>query len=244
MRTSPRSRSAAASAGAAEAPGGTPAGVWMGASGDPRHADRPPTPDEARAVLAASLGLDPDELGSLTPAGATRALARLNELVRRLADQAATDELTGTLRRGPGYAAARAEIERARRTETPLTLVIVDVDGLKRVNDRHGHLTGDRMLRDVAQGLAAAMRPYDVLVRFGGDEFVCVLGGVSRTQGRRRMAAVQARLRSRDVSISVGLAELRAGDDLDALISRADSALYAGRARRRGRPAAASEGLV
>ncbi len=58
------------------------------------------------------------------------------------------------------------------------------------------------------------------------------------------MAAVQARLRSRDVSISVGLAELRAGDDLDALISRADSALYAGRARRRGRPAAASEGLV
>ncbi len=244
MPTSPRSGSAAASAAAAESPGGTPAGVWMGAHGDPRHADRPPTPDEARAVLAASLGLDPDELGSLTPAGATRALARLNELVRRLADQAATDELTGTLRRGPGYAAARAEIERARRTETPLTLVIVDVDGLKRVNDRHGHLTGDRMLGDVAQGLAAAMRPYDVLVRFGGDEFVCVLGGVSRTQGRRRMAAVQARLRSRDVSISVGLAELRAGDDLDALISRADSALYAGRARRRGGPAAVSEGLA
>ena len=91
VRTSPRSRSAAASAGTAEEPGGTPLGVWTGARGDPRHADRPPTPDEARAVLAASLGLDPGELGSLTPAGATRALARLNELVRRLADPRPSD---------------------------------------------------------------------------------------------------------------------------------------------------------
>lgn len=230
--TGPRSRAVAAAA-TARGLARTQEAVWSGLSGEPRHADRPPTAEEARAVLAASLGLDAGELGGLSAAGAERALARLNELVRRLAEQAAVDELTGALRRGAGYAAARAEIERARRTGSSLALVVVDVDGLKRVNDRQGHLGGDRVLRDVAQELAAAMRPYDVLIRFGGDEFVCVLGGVHRAQGRRRIAGVQERLRARGISISAGLAELRGGDGLDTLIRRADSALYAGRARRR-----------
>lgn len=190
-------------------------------------------------MLAASLDLDPRELQGLSGPGAERALARLNEVVRRLAAQAATDELTGALRRGAGYAAARAEIERARRTGDTLTLVVVDVDGLKRINDARGHLRGDRVLRRVAEELAAAMRPYDVLIRFGGDEFLCVLGGVTRAQGRRRIAAVQARLGADAVAISAGLSELAEGDSLDSLIRRADAALYAGRARRR-RSAAAS----
>jgi diguanylate cyclase (GGDEF)-like protein len=201
---------------------------------EPRHTDRPPTSEEVKAVLAASLGIDSSELRGVSARGAATALSRLNELVRRLADQAATDELTGALRRGAGYSAARADIQRARRTGLPLTLVVVDVDGLKRINDSCGHLSGDGVLRRVAAELAGAMRGYDVLIRFGGDEFVCVLGEAARAQARRRMAGTRARLASAGISISFGLAELREADGLDDLISRADAALYAGRSRRRG----------
>ena len=199
------------------------------------HADRPPTAEEAKAVLAASLGIDVGELRSLSAEGATMALERLNDLVRRLAEQAATDELTGVLRRGAGYAVARAEIQRARRNGGTLTLAVVDVDGLKRINDTAGHLEGDRALRRVAGALLAAMRPYDVVIRFGGDEFLCVLGGVTPAKARARLTTIRAKLAagSEPVSISVGLAELRDRDSLDDLIRRADAHLYWGRRRRR-----------
>ncbi|MGA8015659.1 MAG: GGDEF domain-containing protein [Candidatus Dormiibacterota bacterium] len=215
---------------------GTPGGLRSHPLDEPRHTDRPPRSEEVKAILAASLGIDASELRGVSADGAVTALARLNELVRRLADRAATDDLTGALRRGAGYSAARADIERARRTGLPLTLVVVDVDGLKRINDHSGHLFGDRVLRRVAGELAAAMRGYDVLIRFGGDEFLCVLGGAAKPQARRRMAGIQARLSSAGISISFGLAELREADALDDLISRADAALYAGRTRMRNRP--------
>ncbi|HYA00309.1 MAG TPA: GGDEF domain-containing protein [Candidatus Binatia bacterium] len=189
-------------------------------------------------MLAASLGIDLAELRGLSPAAATTALGRLSELVQRLASQAATDELTGALRRGAGYAAARAEIERARRSGTPLTLVIVDVDRLKHVNDSAGHLAGDRLLRQVSERLSAGMRGYDVLIRFGGDEFVAVIGGVPRATARRRISAVRSRLTREGISVSVGLAELRPVDSLDDLIARADADLYGARLRRSGTPLA------
>jgi diguanylate cyclase (GGDEF)-like protein len=207
----------------------SPVSRWSHGPAEPRHADRPPSAEEARAVLAASLGLDPAELGGVSGPGAETALARLRELVRRLSEQAATDELTGALRRGAGYAAARAEIERAHRTGTPLTLIVVDVDGLKRINDSAGHLAGDAVLRRVAGELGGAMRPYDVLIRFGGDEFLCALGGAGMTQAKRRFGTVQERLATEAISISAGFAALRGRDGLDDLISRADADLYRGR---------------
>jgi diguanylate cyclase (GGDEF)-like protein len=208
---------------------GSPEPRWSRRPSEPRHADRPPSAAEARAVLAASLGLDPEELRGMSGEGATLALTRLRELVRRLSEQAAIDELTGALRRGAGYAAARAEIERAHRTGTPLTLVVVDIDGLKRINDTAGHLAGDAVLRRVAQELGGAMRPYDVLIRFGGDEFLSALGGAAMAQAKRRFATVQARLAVEHISISAGFAALGRGDVLDDLISRADADLYEGR---------------
>jgi diguanylate cyclase (GGDEF)-like protein len=212
---------------------GSAAQAWSRAGGEPSHADRPPTPEEAREVLAATLGIDRAELGSLSSGGAVTALSRLSELVRRLAEQAATDELTGAMRRGAGYAAARGELERARRTDAPLSLVVVDVDGLKRINDGFGHLRGDLVLRRVAGELSSAMRPYDVLIRFGGDEFLCVLSGVARAQARRRITTVRAKLAADGISVSAGVAQLAGTDSLDDLISRADAQLYAGRSRRR-----------
>lgn len=208
----------------------SPVSRWSRRAEAPLHADRPPSAEEARAVLAAALGLDAAELRGLSGAGAATALARLGELVRRLSEQAATDELTGALRRGAGYAAARAEIERAHRTGAPLTLAIVDVDGLKRINDSAGHLAGDAVLRRVAGELGGAMRPYDVLIRFGGDEFLCCIGGAGMPQARRRVGSVRARLGTERISVSAGFAALRGRDRLDDLIRRADADLY--RARR------------
>jgi diguanylate cyclase (GGDEF)-like protein len=199
---------------------------WAPGLAEPSHADRPPSAEEARAVLAAALGLDSEELSGVSGAGATTAMARLRELVRRLSEQAATDELTGALRRGAGYAAARAEIARAHRTRTPLTLVVIDVDGLKRINDTAGHLAGDAVLRRVAAELGGAMRSYDVLIRFGGDEFLCALGGAALAQARRRFAAVRRRLAAEGISVSAGFAVLGRRDHLDDLIRRADAHLY------------------
>ena len=210
------------------------------AAAEPAHADRPLTAAAARAVLAVSLGVEPDELESLSAAGARRALARLNELVRRLADQAATDELTGALRRGAGFAAAQREIDRARRSGETMVLAAVDIDGLKQVNDTRGHLAGDELIRSVATALKTRLRSYDVIIRFGGDEFICVLGGVTREEAVGRFDAVRQTLTELlpGGSISVGLAELRGGDSIDDLIGRADAELYDGR-RARGHPARA-----
>ena len=84
---------------------------------------------------------------------------------------AATDELTSTWTRAFGLAQVSHELERARRLGAKLVIAFLDVDGLKNVNDNHGHLAGDALLRLVGETLRANVRPYDVLVRYGGDEF-------------------------------------------------------------------------
>ena len=140
---------------------------------------------------------------------------------------AGADELTGALRRGVGLAAVQREIERAHRTNGPLVLAFVDVDGLKEVNDSCGHAAGDRLLKRTAELITTHLRPYDVVVRVGGDEFVCSLHGIGTDAVRQRFELVSADLTAAPEagSISVGLAEMKAGDSLDDLILKADLAL-------------------
>ena len=210
----------------------------IGPSHEPSHGDAPPSADAMRVVLAASLGVDAEDLEGMAPEAVETAYRRLNELVRRLSDLAATDELTGLMRRGSGYAAAHTEITRARRGDGRLSLVIVDVDGLKAVNDNWGHLAGDKLLRAVADALKESLRPYDIIIRFGGDEFLCVLSGVTRAQVEPRLEVIQELIgaRTRGQSVSFGLAELQDGDSIDDLIARADAELYALRRKLRGLP--------
>ena len=118
------------------------------------------------------------------------------------------------------------EIARARRADGRLVLAFVDVDDLKVVNDREGHAAGDALLRDVAAALRAALRSYDPLMRYGGDEFVCTIAGIDEDGAAERFRAVQASLATRDhASISVGFATLGPADTLEDLMSRADAAL-------------------
>lgn len=145
------------------------------------------------------------------------------------------DELTGAYRRAAGFLELEREIIKAERTRQPFVLGFLDVDGLKAVNDRRGHSAGDRLLRQVVDLLTGQLREYDVVVRFGGDEFVCGLPDVSLDEARQRLEHVDAALReAEDASITFGVVERRPGEGLEALIERADVAMYEVRARRGG----------
>ncbi|GAC1326672.1 MAG: hypothetical protein NVSMB13_12070 [Mycobacteriales bacterium] len=141
---------------------------------------------------------------------------------------ASADGLTGVYLRGAGLIEVERELARARRTSQPLVLAFLDVDHLKAVNDSEGHAAGDQLLVAVASTLRSVLRPYDVVVRFGGDEFVCALPGLRRADATKRFAQVHAALATGEHQgeVTVGLAELRPEDSLDDLIARADAALY------------------
>lgn len=151
--------------------------------------------------------------------------------------RAGVDGLTGVLRRESGLAELEREIARARRSDGRLVLAFVDVDGLKAINDVHGHAAGDQLLRDVALALRTGLRSYDLVLRYGGDEFLCVLPGTGIEGARRRFDEVAGKLteKSPGASVTTGLAALEDTDTLDELVARADAALYAGRGRTRRR---------
>jgi diguanylate cyclase (GGDEF)-like protein len=141
---------------------------------------------------------------------------------------AGVDDLTGVLRRGTGEVVLQHELDRAQRTGRPLVLAMIDVDGLKTVNDRKGHTAGDALLRGVADAVTSSLRSYDITIRWGGDEFVCVLSDMSLADAERRFEDVKAALRAvqPEASVSAGLAERHGEERLADLIARADAALY------------------
>jgi diguanylate cyclase (GGDEF)-like protein len=144
------------------------------------------------------------------------------------------DDLTGALQRRAGADQLSREIARSHRTGAALVIAFIDVDHLKKVNDDLGHAAGDRLLATVGRALRTGLRSYDLVIRYGGDEFVCVLPGGTVTSASRRLAEAQTRLASAwpGATISIGLAQLEPGDDLENLVSRADLDLYRGRAAR------------
>jgi diguanylate cyclase (GGDEF)-like protein len=161
------------------------------------------------------------------------ALDREQALRERLA--AGTDELTGARRRGVGLEEVDREIDRARRTGTSLVAVFVDVDHLKSVNDEFGHRAGDDLLCEVVKSLRRQLRSYDLVIRLSGDEFLCVLPGVSLDRARARFADLNAELRKGRVpgSVTLGFSELEDDETRPDLVDRADRDLLTARAGRR-----------
>ena len=155
---------------------------------------------------------------------------------------AITDTLTGLLNHGALHERMRAEVARARRDGTPLSCLLVDLDEFKTVNDEYGHLAGDAVLRRVADCLRAALREYDGLARYGGDEFVILLPGADEETAR----IVAERVRSAILEVapcSAGLAEWVAPLAADELLGRADRALLLAKRSGKGRVAVAGADL-
>jgi len=162
---------------------------------------------------------------------------------QQLAAAARTDPKTGLLNNTAWQREADTEVTRAQRTGSPLALLLVDVDHFKRVNDNHGHLIGDEVLRALATELRQQVRESDIVGRFGGEEFTVLLphtgaAGAYGIAERLRTSAARLSVTAADapisVTVSIGVAVLgQHGHDLFELLAAADAALY--RAKDAGR---------
>lgn len=152
-----------------------------------------------------------------------RAIADRAALVKQLATLE-TDELTGARVWAAGLRDLEREIERSDRTGSALVVAYVDVVGFKALNDSEGHTAGDLLLQHVVLSIRERLRAYDLVVRYGGDEFVCVVTSMDLEETRTRFAAVSAALADPPGpgALRVGFAQFEAGDGAADVIARAD----------------------
>ena len=137
------------------------------------------------------------------------------------------DGLTGAYRRDAGILELERETARAKRMGRSLVMTFVDVDGLKATNDLKGHAAGDERLRQTASSLRNHLRSYDLIIRYGGDEFVCCLLEMSTAEATKRFEAVNADLaKTSHGSVTVGIGLLGPDDSPQKVIERADEDLY------------------
>jgi diguanylate cyclase (GGDEF)-like protein len=193
--------------------------------------------EATRRLLATALGLTTEALAALDAAQLRTALDRLRAmagLTQKLAELASHDDLTGALRRSAGLSALQREIDRSRRAGgIGIVVLFLDVDGLKHINDTEGHAAGDRLLIDVVAAIRRRVRSYDLVIRYGGDEFVCALVDVALPDAERTLADIrrQYTARTHGRTISVGLAAVDETDTAESLVAKADAALYTERRR-------------
>jgi diguanylate cyclase (GGDEF)-like protein len=190
-----------------------------------------PSFDEDQAMTATSLA---------SHAAIALENARLHQIVER---QALVDGLTGIANRRACEDALTAEIARAQRLATPLTLVLADLDDFKAINDVHGHAVGDDVLREFAAVLRATVRESDLAGRWGGEEFLLLLTGTDADGGAQLADRVRRALAERSflgrggtvfqVTCSFGVAQRSVDGDERELFADADHALY--RAKRKGK---------
>ena len=182
---------------------------------------------EALSALAGDLGRVLDErVGALQQAARFQVLEQL----------AATDPLTGLANRRGGEKSIASEISRSKREQKALSCILIDIDRFKQVNDTYGHPAGDQLLRELSTILRRSVRAYDIVIRWGGEEFLLVLPGAdlvaARSLAERVRTAVEALVTHAvgGVTISAGVAAFGEDYDLDAAIRVADRRLYQAKA--------------
>ncbi|PYQ19438.1 MAG: diguanylate cyclase response regulator [Acidobacteria bacterium] len=161
-----------------------------------------------------------------------------------LREQATTDPLTGLANRRTILETLGKELERSRRSAAACSMIFLDFDHFKQINDTYGHAGGDSVLRQAAAAMRAILRPYDLLGRYGGEEFVAVLPGCDAAGARAAAERLRERIAATAIpvgktslrvtcSLGVAVADARTGWERDGVLSAADAALY--RAKRAGR---------
>ena len=160
-------------------------------------------------------------------------------LEEKLRLSATTDKLTGAYNRTKFDEIMNSELSRAKRYDNLLSLIIIDIDWFKSINDKHGHLVGDEVLKDFSGFILRHKRDSDYFFRWGGEEFVLL----TTDTGCEDALSVAERLRIdiqgntfgtlRDITVSMGVTEYKKGENVDVMLNRADSALY--RAKNEGR---------
>jgi diguanylate cyclase (GGDEF)-like protein len=194
--------------------------------------------DDAKGVLivwSATAGAYRDYEAQLLAmlAGTSAAALVRAELIVELTAQAVTDELTGLANRRAWNERLEHAIARSRRTGAALSVVALDVDGLKQVNDAEGHAAGDALLVGVSAAWSGALRATDTLGRLGGDEFAAILEGADAAYAgevvRRLRDATPPPFRA-----SAGIAAWDGHEDASSLLARADAAMYEHKMERRG----------
>jgi len=198
-----------------------------------RHLDGRPV--FSRAVVQSRRRDD----GSVILEGVVQDITELRELEAELVRLAKTDPVTGVWNRHHGSGLLTAEAMPADRERPHRTVLMVDIDNFKSINDRFGHQTGDHVLIEVARRLGESVRGTDMVARWGGEEFVILLRdcglaeACARAEEIRQQIAGSSFPRVGTVTVSIGVAQLEAGDELTSWLDRADEALY--EAKRSGR---------
>jgi diguanylate cyclase (GGDEF)-like protein len=159
-------------------------------------------------------------------------LAKVESLASEVYKLAALDQLTGLYNRRSGEQRLSQEMSRAQRHGRPLTVLLMDLDGLKQVNDKHGHAAGDTLLKGFADRLQRAIRGSDLAVRLGGDEFMALLPECRAEEVRHVLARIEGlEFEFNDEKISLhfsrGWTDYKAGETPQELLNRADQELYA-----------------
>ncbi|HEY8536776.1 MAG TPA: diguanylate cyclase [Vicinamibacterales bacterium] len=195
------------------------------------------------------LAFDARALDALTEIGHRLALeldlsrerADIQQRFTALSRLALTDPVTGLANRRGGEEALAREVARARRTGSPLSLVLFDIDRFKSINDQAGHAVGDRVLRGISEILSTSQRGSDLAMRWGGEEFLVLLPDVGLHGARVFAERVRENVQNLEIpeagriTVSAGVAELSADEDPAAALARADANLYRAKAGGRNR---------
>ena len=171
-------------------------------------------------------------------------IKEIKESEQQLMDMASRDFLTGLLNRREAFRRIGEEVSRSSRSGKPISFIMIDIDHFKQINDTYGHSTGDFVLKELSRHLKEIMRDYDIVCRYGGEEFLVVTPEATREKAQelaeriRNMAMqlvipLSTEMKKVDITVSAGVALMIEGENFEKVLTRTDAALY--RAKESGR---------
>ena len=164
-----------------------------------------------------------------------QSLDGMQVLASHLEKHAVTDSLTGMVNHEHVFSELQQAIVKTQAEQAPLCIVMADIDHFKSVNDNHGHLAGDGVLKEVASRIKNSLRGFDIVGRYGGEEFLLILNRADLQTARMVAERIRSRIAATpidlpetllDVTISMGVAMVKPDEDVNSLVERADKALY------------------